>query len=244
MILSANVAHGQIGSMKASMKVGLVVDADVREVTSWGFWLDDKTAILYRQLNYITTESDSLTDLVSQEVPDARIETSGTASTVFFDNLEFPHRTPRIRKAFFSRELFLGAQGGSTAEAEAMLNLSVRNANWLVVQIGQSFGWSTVSKAGFLGGFHAGIGVHAPADTKRFLLTANVWRKFFKDERNRENATDKPLGPDAVSISLNYRFPIHDARLISIGARYYRTHIEFHGKKPAFGLVVLVRSHI
>ena len=250
----ANPVVGQAedgyGLITANLKVGSSIEVVVSEVTEWGFWLEDETGLLFRQLMSIESRNDSLVRIIKQFVPDVRESVSDIGSesrtTLYFDQIDFPKRIPKPRNALRSREMFLGLHAGSTAELETMISVSVPKVDGLSAQIGFSIGWSIVDKGSFLGGFQAGLGYSIPAGSNTLVVNVAAWKKFYNNEDDRGDPFEAERSAkivDAYSGTIFYKMPFRGGQnYLMIGPRYYPVNEEYLGKTYRYGLSILVGS--
>ena len=217
------------------------------EVTEWGFWLEDETGLLYKQLTSLSTTSDSLSKEVMRFVPDAVVDTTASTTTINFEGLTFPERIPKPRTALRSRTISGGLQAGITAELETNLEASIPGLNNFLGRIGHSIGWSVVDKGNFLGGFQVGIGRLFPAGRNQISVTAEAWQKYSNSGSVPEDSPKQSIrmAPDAYAISAFYLLPVQGGQYtLSIGARGYLKNVEYEGNTSRAAVVVLIGSPI
>lgn len=246
-VLAGWPTFAQVGSMRAKLKVGLTIDVTVAEVTDWGFWLEDETGLLYKQLSSLSTTSDFLTTEVMRYVPEATLETTKAAVVIDFEGLTFPERIPKTHKALRSRSIHGGLQGGITAELETNLEASIPGLKNFFGRVGHSVGWSVVDKGGFLGGLQAGIGRLFPIGDNQLAVTAEVWQKYRNHEGfiESKDETDISFAPDAYSVTAFYRLPVVDGRYtLSLGARGYLKNVEYGENRSRAAVVILLGTSI
>lgn len=247
----------QVGDLHAELKVGLLFDATVEEVTAWGFWLTSGQGLLYRQLITLTTDSDSLISEIKRFLPEAPVKQNGITHIVHFEGLDIPTRTYRERTALGHRHLLLGATVGHTGDVEVQFNISTRYTGPLVFQLAHAIGWGLSDSGGFLGGYTAGLGASYPRGQNTWVVMFNVWKKYFQNERDGPGAVIRDTGgwigstpniaggtitdrkPDAYSVTLFYNRSLGAGRyMLSSGVRYYFKNVEFRGTVPRFGIIL------
>lgn len=242
LISGAVPSHAQVGDFQAELKVGLLFDATVEEVTEWGFWLASGQGLLYRQLKTLTTDSDSLISEIRRFLPEAPVEQNGATHIVRFEGLDIPIRQYRERSTLKHHHLLVGAAVGRTGDVEVQFNFATRYTGPLVFQLAHAIGWGLSDRGGFLGAYTAGLGAAYSGGNSRWIVVFNAWKKYFQDERDRPEVTEETITdpkPDAYSVTLFYNRSLGSGRyVLSSGVRYYLKHVEFRGTMPRFGIIL------
>lgn len=143
LIVSARVASAQPVPMRAELKNGLVLHAQVDEVTDWGFWIDGGRGLLFKQLDHVQTESRPLADQVLAAMPEARLEEAGDVYTVHFEHLTVLPSVPQARaepRALEEFTVVAGPSVGSRLGLETTYNVRTRFTGPAVFQLGHTSG--------------------------------------------------------------------------------------------------------
>ena len=243
LIAGNRASQAQVGVIRAHLKVGLDIETTVHEVTEWGFWLTSGRGLLYRQLDSLSTQSDSLVSEVKQRLPAVRVAQEEATFTLHFEGVDVPVEPYQENNALRLRELMGGASIGDTGDIEVHFNAATRFTGPLMFQLGHTLGWSLSERGGFLGGFTAGLGLFYQHDRSRWMLLFNAWKKYFQHTSARNDPSKASIlasKPEAYSGALYYHRSLGAGRFVlSTGVRYYFKNIEFQGTVPRYSVIVI-----
>ena len=240
-LLGSSSVAAQPFPMRAELKDGLILDTQVKQVTEWGFWLQNEQGLLFRQLKLVQTQSDSLKDEIIAFLPAALVEREGSVFTIRLEHLNIPLRRAKERLALREFMVMAGPSLGSRSGIETSFNIMTRFTGPVVFQLGHNIGWK-LSGGGFMGGFSLGAGSSVPVGRLHFGLMAHAWKKYLYNENERVEVSKETLtsqAPDSYSITLfgEHRLVVPGSRL-QIGVRYFLKDLELKEEEPRMSLVL------
>lgn len=230
--------QAQLGTLQASLRTGHEVEAEVREVTAWGFWLRSGEGLLFRQILSLTTASDTLVRAIERQVPAVRVEQASETYTLYFEGITFPARPYRPRTLLTRRMAAVGLGLGDLNEFEVQFLTGTTGTGPMIFQIGHAIGPNGAD--GFLGGFTFGAGIQVGGKPHSTLLMLNFWKKYFEEEGERVLPKETFAGLDAFSGTASYLRTWNSGLFMTLGMRYYFTHITLQKETPRLGVLLMV----
>lgn len=242
------VASAQPIAMQAELKVGPVLDVHVTDVAEWGFWLDDGSGLLFRQLTRVETASDALKDRIVSFLPDAEVERNGALWSLHLGHLEIATRASKPKTALSAGgfEVLGGVAVGNSLRVEAAFSAAPRFTRPLVFHFGHNVGIRLEGNI-FVGSFTFGAGAQVPVGAYRVTAMGNAWARYFGDEGiHGDIPVEVGAGPStmAYSVSLVGDREVAETIRLRVGARYFLKDVELDEPESRYEVVVGVSKRL
>lgn len=241
---------GESTPVDIELKTGSEYHGVVDSVFWWGLRFADQNSVMYRQLKYLETGSESLTKSIQQHVPAVKINTQAAGYQMDFEAVTSHQYVEEQHRLISSSSLQANILTEKAEQLEVQLNFVPQQAPYLVGSIATSMGvlWEkedSYSNPAELPGegnivhmvfsYTVGLGYRQTFGRSAITLKPTFSKKSHTATQN--GVVVEGVSDVAFYLAANYDYHILRNRYyFSLGGRYYFTNIPAQERASSFAI--------